>query len=299
VSLKPQHVLVVYKKSRYEIYLQDSEAGRVDSLLEREDKTTLRLLQAHRANTEAINQLRHILFSRGIHAEWFHQPSIAEVERADLVISIGGDGTLLEAARKIKGDTPLLGINSSPATSVGYLCSIHVGQLEEALDALEENTLPVHPLARIEIAINDEILADNALNDVLFAHHVPAAVSRYEMRINNRSERHSSSGIWIATAAGSTAAIHSAGGEILPLSSDLLQFRVRELFRPPESGPFRLCSGFLDPGVSLELVSQMDQASLFLDGYFNKHPIAYGDRISFRLSPRPLVLLGQLRRPFE
>ncbi len=298
LQLRPRHVVVVYKKSRYEIYLQDTEAGLVDTLLKNEDTTTVRLLQAHKANGEAISQLRALLEQRGIASSWCHQPTVADVQNTDLVISIGGDGTLLEAAGKIAGDTPLLGINSSPETSVGYLCGITVDAVGKTLDALAEGTLPVNLLSRIAISINDETLTETALNDVLFAHNNPAAVSRYEIGIEQRTEQHSSSGVWISTAAGSTAAMFSAGGEILPLSSNVLQFRVRELFRPPETGPFRLCSGFLDPGVQLQLTSQMDLANLFVDGHWNKHHIAYGDCITFQHSPQPLHLLGTLRRPF-
>ena len=66
----------------------------------------------------------------------------------------------------------------------------------------------------------------------------PAAMTSYTLDIGSVSEPQRSSGLWIATAAGSTAAIRAAGGCILPLRSRKLQYLVRgAVQRRPVSPP--------------------------------------------------------------
>ena len=80
----------------------------------------------------------------------------------------------------------------------------------------------------MQVEIDGVPVYSRVLNDVLFSHPIPAATTRYAIRRDGRAEEQRSSGVWIATAAGSTAAIHSAGGKILPITSQRLQFVVRE-----------------------------------------------------------------------
>ena len=56
----------------------------------------------------------------------------------------------------------------------------------------------------------------NVLNDILICHHNPGAMSRYYLTVGRVREEQRSSGVWIATAAGSSGGLHSAGGKVLP-----------------------------------------------------------------------------------
>ena len=90
----------------------------------------------------------------------------------------------------------------------------------------EVRTLHPTPVTRLAIDLEGRRLQP-ALNDVLVAHVQPAATSRYRLTLGRRSEEHRSSGLWVATAAGSTAGIRSAGGRPMPLTSRRIQFRAR------------------------------------------------------------------------
>src|SRR4029077_5042421 len=116
-----------------------------------------------------------------------------------------------------------------------------------------------------------------ALNDVLLTHSSPGATSRYVLRVGRVEEVQRSSGLWISTAAGSTAGIRGAGGRVLPLLSDRMQYAVRELYVPPGEKPFRLRAGLAPRGSEIRVVCRMVNGALFIDGPRHPVPLAVGD----------------------
>ena len=66
----------------------------------------------------------------------------------------------------------------------------------------------------VRLDIDEVVETAPILNDILFANLYPAAVTRYKIKYNGRQEVHKSSGVWISTATGSTAAISAAGGKV-------------------------------------------------------------------------------------
>lgn len=228
---------------------------------------------------------------------WVANPSAADLAGADLVVTIGGDGTFLTVARHIVG-TPLFGVNSSPTTSTGHYCAATAQTFAQRLDDVLADR--VHPTALTRIAV--EVEADDAagsstpspalpalpaLNDVLFAHRVPVASTRYALRLGDRSELQLSSGIWVATASGSTGGIGSAGGEIMRMDDPRLQFRVREPYTRGTTTP-TLLSGFVRELERLEIVSRNDKNALFFDGHAEPVPVPFGARAIIRRAPTPL-----------
>ena len=212
---------------------------------------------------------------------------------ARLVISVGGDGTLLAASHWVTGGT-LLGINSAPRSSVGYLTLARRTSLGRVLARIESGDLVPLPVARLEIELDGKILPP-ALNDVLLAHEEPAATSRYRLRLGRRAEDHRSSGLWIATAAGSTAGIRSAGGQPMTLDSRRLEFRARELFRI-RGRAAALESGFVEAGEELVVESAMAAGWLFPDGSRTAIRFPFGARAVFRVAERPLLLFADAAR---
>ena len=103
------------------------------------------------------------------------------------------------------------------------------------------------------------------LNDLLVAHANPAAMTSYTLDIGSVSEPQRSSGLWIATAAGSTAAIRAAGGRILPLRSRKLQYLVREPYNGGRCR-YRLRKGIVGPETLLTVISKTRRGRLFIDG---------------------------------
>ena len=150
-------------------------------------------------------------------------------------------------------------------------------------------------LARMRVEVGDRLISTRVLNDALYCHESPAATSRYILEHGDDRERQMSSGVWVGPAAGSTAAIRSAGGKVLPVGSQKLQFVVREPYRGVDN-KYDLTKGLVSPGESLEITSRMTKGRLFLDGTQKVHAVGIGDRISMTLSDEPLTLLGLKRR---
>jgi len=215
------------------------------------------------------------------------------LEAARLVITIGGDGTLLAASQWVTG-AALLGVNSAPRSSIGHLALARRTDFARIFERIAKGTLqPLH-VTRLAVELDGKPLRP-ALNDVLLTHARPAATSRYRLSLGGRSEEHRSSGLWIATATGSTAGLRSAGGRPMPLRSRRIQFRARELYREG-SGSALLASGFLPPGGELAVESSMEQGWLFLDGSRREVPFPFGARALFRAAPEPLRLFADPAR---
>jgi NAD+ kinase len=212
---------------------------------------------------------------------------------ARFVISVGGDGTLLAASHWVTG-AALLGVNSAPRSSVGHLALARRATLPRILSRIARGTLLPHPVARLEVVLEGKILPP-ALNDILIAHEQPAATSRYRLRLGRRAEDHRSSGLWVSTAAGSTAGIRSAGGQAMPLEARRLQFRARELYRARGYGA-SLEAGFVEAGQKLVVESAMAAGWLFIDGARMAVRFPFGAQAIFRVAEQPLLLFADPAR---
>jgi len=260
-----------------------------------------RLAAARVEHTETLAAVRAALVATPvpIDATWLDEPSTeaaAEAIRgAALVVTVGGDGTFLTAAR-FNDATPMLGVNSSPTTSVGHYCAAVATTFADVLaDVLAQlagapTAAPARAvrrdLARIRAEIAGRVLPFEALNDVLFAHRVPVASTRYGLHIGARHELQLSSGIWIATASGSTAAIRSAGGGPMDDADQRLQWRVREPY-VRGADTFALSGGITEEPI--EILSRSDKNALFLDGQPEPHTVPFGARARLVRSPKPLA----------
>jgi len=202
---------------------------------------------------------------------------------------LGGDGTLLAAARHVHAGL-VLGVNSAPGDSVGHFCAIDREGFPRLLARVLEGRAREARLSRLEVRLDGRLAFPRVLNDVLVTHLVPAATTRYELVIGGRRETQRSSGLWLATPAGSTAAIRSAGGRVLPVEARTLQYRVRELYREP-GRRYRLVGDVLAEGRSIEVVSRMPEGRLYADGARRVRRFPLGARAVFRLGPEPLRLI--------
>ena len=302
---RKRRVVVVTKQTAYQRRVEEQRDPRAMQLMEQGDPTVSRWLQAHEDHQRTLQEVERCLTRLGAKVWRVEGPlSRFDAEDASLVVTVGGDGTLLAASHHV-GQTPILGINSSPGSSVGFFCAGGAsGQLEDLLTLAFEERLPSVRLARMQVGINGRIRSRRVLNEVLFCHAIPAATSSYLVGIvgsdaeavesdapMQREEAQRSSGLWVGTAAGSTAAIRSAGGRVLPFSSRRLQLVVREPY--VGLGPsYDLVKVVLQEGESVRVRSKMDRACVFADGPFERYGVALGDVVTFGVSNEPLTVLG-------
>lgn len=273
-------ILIVYKKSFLESHGSEKGLGQLDSA-DRE-----RLARADQENRRALGDLTAHLARRGIAPDAVSRGSLAARRRYDLVISLGGDGTFFAAARYLK-DVPILGINSDPANSLGLWTCADRSTFREPLERALAGKLRPCRIHRMSVEINGRPVREQAFNDVLIAHRNPAAMTRYRLSIGSADEQQRSSGLWIATAAGSTAGIRSAGGRRMPISSKRLQYLVREPYTWPQRR-YRFTRGFVR---ELGLQSHTVGVGLWVDGSRVRYDLELGDRVTLRSGP-PLLVLG-------
>jgi NAD+ kinase len=204
----------------------------------------------------------------------------------DFIITVGGDGTFLEASRHIK-DQMILGVNSDPSWSVGRFCVVNSKNFETILDLILKEKAKVKLFQRMELSFNNKQHIWNVLNDCLFCHTNPAAMSRYRLTFGRIKEDQRSSGVWVATAAGSTGAIHSAGASVLNPNSNNFQYKPRELYKGLKTA-YRLKGGLVRPGQSLRITSLIREGIVYIDGSHVSTPFTFGETAKLTLSTHPL-----------
>ena len=207
--------------------------------------------------------------------------------RSDLIVSLGGDGTMLRAMRLADQQrAPVLGVNLG---KLGFLAEIDVPDLPDALTAVDAKDYSLEPRLAVDTVLGGKTVT--AFNDIV-AVRVPgngsAAIS---IRIDEESFiRYLADAVVVATPTGSTAYSFSAGGPIMnPQIEALLVTPVA-----PHSAYNRgLVISVLD-SLELELLPGSGQLAVEVDGGVAAN-VRPGDRIELR--PRPgaahVVRLGR------
>ncbi len=285
------HILVAHKRSAYEKYVLEEHDESVAQLVSENDISVRTLKRSHEAHTRSLDDICEHLSSCGIGFEKRYRGDVDDTSGYDLVVTVGGDGTVLDLSHRIT-DTPLLAINSDPQSSIGYFCAGTAADFGELLERTLEGRWEPFELRRFRTTINDETASVPVLNDVLISHSNPAAVSHYLLTVDeNEPEEQKSSGIWVSTPAGSTAAIRSAGGYVLPLDSRRLQFLVREPY-PMRSHTYHFLKGIRPLGERFEVISKMNDGRIFVDGPHISYEFSIGDVVAVDADAPPLVMYG-------
>jgi len=288
---KRPKVLVIYKKTTLQRY---QSGKRVQELIEADDRTVRAMTAAHEEHMRSLGRARETLAALGAQASFRHR-YLSSGDRWDLVVTLGGDGTLLWASHMIGRDIPMVAINSAPGSSVGYFCAGGGETLDETLQAALEGGLKGTRLSRMQVQVGGQIVSTRVLNDILFCHECPAATSRYLIQHGEHEEEQISSGIWIGPAAGSTAAQRSAGGKVLPIGSKRIQYVVREPYLAPGRS-YALGRGLVEPGEDLRIASKMREGTIYVDGHHRTHRVDIGVELRVQRSSESLLLLGLKRR---
>ena len=288
-------VLVVYKKDAYQQYIQEQQDPHLIRLLGQAHPDAVDMQRAHAVHEESMDAIVHALRQLPVDFDLAYRADLKVTRRYRLVVSVGGDGTFLQAARSI-GRTPILGVNSDPRRSEAVFCAANRKTFPGLCRLALQGRLPELRLFRLRVALNGEELAHRALNDILVVHDDPATMSRYRLRIGGREEFQKSSGLWVSTAAGSSSAVLASGGRRLPWGARRFQYRPREIYRGRLSR-CRLTGGILTPPARLRVTWLMRRGSACIDGPHVKMPLRFADRLDIRLSlADPLRVLGLRRR---
>lgn len=142
-------------------------------------------------------------------------------QNTECIMVLGGDGTLLQAARDVvHREIPLIGINLG---NLGFLAEVDKSTLFQALDQLMKDDYEVEERMMLcgTVYRGDEIIGeDMALNDIVICREGPLRVVRFNNYVNNEYlNSYNADGIIISTPTGSTGYSLSCGGPIVSPSA--------------------------------------------------------------------------------
>ena len=214
---------------------------------------------------------------------------------ADLVIVLGGDGTLLSAARAIDGrEIPLFPVNLG---GLGFLTAITVDELYPELErALRgEHRVGKRKLLHCELIRSERVVGQyEALNDVVITKSAIARIVDLDAHVDHMFVcRYKADGLIVATPTGSTAYSLSAGGPIIFPS-------VAAICMTPICPHMLTNRPVIVPDTSvIRIICQAEDDSAFLtiDGQIGE-PLKKGDQIACRSSQHTLMLVRPPRMLF-
>ncbi len=148
----------------------------------------------------------------------------SEAKDCDMVLVLGGDGTLMRIAKKaVKFDLPIIGVNTG---HLGFLAQTGVEGLEDTLTRLiaGEYFLEKRMMLKGAVIRNNEVIFETkALNDVCISRGGPLQILNYSISVNGMLLRsYSADGVIISTPTGSTGYNFSAGGPIVEPAADMI-----------------------------------------------------------------------------
>ncbi|MDY6965911.1 MAG: NAD(+)/NADH kinase [Halobacteriota archaeon] len=199
----------------------------------------------------------------------------------DLIICIGGDGTILKTLQLLKDPIPILGINMG---AVGFLADIPP---EEAIDVIEEAILgfETESKARLAIDINGE-KQPFAMNEAVILTSRPAKILRFTILIDGSElETLRADGVVFATPTGSTAYAMSAGGPIVDPRVDatiIVPLAPFKLSARPSVVP-------AESEICLELL-EAKEVTIVIDGQYNRE-VSKDDVITITRSEKPALFV--------
>jgi NAD+ kinase len=216
--------------------------------------------------------------------------------RSDLIVSLGGDGTMLRAMRLADGHhdqaeedahiAPVLGVNLG---KLGFLAEIDVPDLPDALSAVDAHAYAIEPRMAVDAVIGDKIVT--AFNDIAVVRYPGEGSAAVSIRVAGQPfVSYAADAVVVATPTGSTAYSFSAGGPIVNPSVEAL------LVTPaaPHSAYNRGLVVSVNDSLALDILEHSGQLAVEVDGQVEGR-VANGDRID--IQPRPaaarVVRLGR------
>jgi NAD+ kinase len=208
-------------------------------------------------------------------------------QRADLVVSLGGDGTMLRAMRLADQQHALvLGVNLG---KLGFLAEVDVPDLPSALTAIDEHAYTVEPRLAVDATIHGEV--HTAFNDIAVVRFPGQGAAVVSVRAAGQPfVSYAADAVVVATPTGSTAYSFSAGGPIVSPAVEALVVTPAA----PHAGYDRGLVLSVDDSLTLQILPGSGPLAVEVDGQVGAHVTA-GDRIDLR--PRPgaahVVRLGR------
>jgi NAD+ kinase len=212
----------------------------------------------------------------------------------NFVLVLGGDGTLLSAARAVAhANVPILAVNLG---SLGFLTEVPLSEIFDTLETVDRGNCPVEERSVLDcqlIRAGECLMQQFALNDVVVNKSAISRLVEFDMLIDgNFAFSYRADGVIVSTPTGSTAYSLAAGGPILMPS--VKAFVVTPVC--PHSLTHRPLVVKDEATIELLVETGEEEAFLSIDGQVGM-PVRQGDRVLCRRASHTVKLL-RVRRTF-
>ena len=290
-GLSPSRVLVVYKKT-YFMEVHEKNDQRMLALIEQGHPSVAKVVQSNQDHLAALRTITTELKRRNIEVVQILRDSLETELRChhyDLVVTVGGDGTVLDVSHYIKGRLPVLGVNSAVITSHGHYCLATADTFATILGDIISGQRQPARIMRLRLTLDGRQLNELVLNEVLITHAEIGETSRYTVTVDGNVEEQKSDGIFFGPPSGSTGWMKSYGCRVLPALSRQFQYVVRGLITVPGNS-HRFAQGLLAATNRVTVMSLMPDGQLLLDGRHIKYNFPRGSQLQIAPARQPLRL---------
>lgn len=281
-------IIVVSKPSKYELGVR--KHGSHEKFIERlpkDDADTM--YQSHLRQKESEETLRRALGNE-------HFMSLDQLNGIDLdnylLVSHGGDDSFKLVSHYVDNGM-ILGVNSDTVLSQGALVEFAAPEFENIVKAVERGDYCIENWTRLGAQINGEKIPP-AVSEYVISEERMKLMSNYIIEINGKKERQKSSGILVATGAGSTGWYKSEYVDVhdkddtFPKTSRLFKYFVRAPTGGRKYCGYSLLEGSLGEGEELKIYSLFNNNGLVMPDSFENIDFSRGKIVTVRLSDKPL-----------
>ena len=206
-------------------------------------------------------------------------------ESSDLLVTLGGDGTLISAVRRsFKHDIPVLGVY---AGTLGFLADIKLEELENFVEKMMQGDFRVDERSILEATFtqNNKEITQYAFNDIVLTRHSVSNMIHVETLVDSKAfNTYFGDGVIVSTPTGSTAYNLSAGGPVL--------FPLTNVFALTPICPHSLTQRpVVLPGkFAIEMKTPKERALLIIDGQ-DKYELEQDESIYIKLAQKRVKLI--------
>ncbi len=283
---KLQKVLVIRKTTCYMDMLQQND-GESLRLVAEGHPSVAGIKATHDQNEQCFQTVDRVLRGSGLEYLSVFRHDDVDYNGVDLIVTVGGDGSFIDAAHHIDSTVAVLGVKSA-TSSHGHFCLANSENFELVLQNIRAGFVRPRKLARLSMTVDGVQIPLQVVNEVVIGELDLAGTNRYSLAVNGRTERQKGTALVVSTAAGSTGFLRSACGIIQPILARRFQYKPLLPILDPEERQ-DLPGGLVSPRGELRVMSGMPEGLLHVDGKYLKFPFKRGSELVVRVSEQDLL----------
>ncbi|MBS3146413.1 NAD(+)/NADH kinase [Candidatus Woesearchaeota archaeon] len=284
-------IIIVPKLSKFEYDLKRQNITEKE-LIKQYKKYKIdynKIIKSHERQKASLNSLKEIFPEKQFILR--DKISIDVLKKAKLVISLGGDNHFQYVSHFIDNQF-ILGVNSDPLTSDGYLTSMDAKKLIKNLKKIEKNNYKIKNWTRLKININGKDIETLATSELFIGELNREYMSRHILECNGLREEQKCAGLIISTGRGSTGWYSSASRYLLrinPIFSPTEKF-FRFIVTEPYNGrilKYKLLNGTVKQKEFINIYSLNDTKGIISIDSLEDYDFTYGNRATISIG-KPL-----------